>query len=187
MEKKQRAILLKNFTKYLNTFNELLDDESPTTLVSPQFEKLKGCLEKLEDAQDAFLAVTEIDIETDKDGLSFIDEHNDKFKAAMKRYSTHLKTSNAVDQEQLQRKTEDDRQNEAELRKQIALEKKEADDLLQKEELVTKFNSQKAEFTSAVDAFSRLSLRWKESVAESPDSVKVVEWGKLCSKAQAAV
>ena len=63
MEKKNRTKAKSDFTRIEKTLRTLIDNNSQSFLVTEQFEKLKVCFQKLEDAQDAFLGVTEIDIE----------------------------------------------------------------------------------------------------------------------------
>ena len=64
--------------------NKLIDDSSPETVVTPQFEKLKECWGSLEMAHDQFIGETDIvDIETDKDGLPYIDAPTEKYTAVL--------------------------------------------------------------------------------------------------------
>ena len=61
--KKKRTTSLGKFTRNLNTLNDMLDNASPKCIVTPQYEKLCNCWNTLEDAHDAFIEITDIDIE----------------------------------------------------------------------------------------------------------------------------
>ena len=74
MEKKQRTVALRNFLRNMKSLIDMLETESPEELVLPQYQKFQACWEKLEAAQDAFLTVTELDVETDPNGFAYIDE-----------------------------------------------------------------------------------------------------------------
>ena len=179
MEKKQRSVALSNFTRNLNTFNGLLDDAAPRVLVTPQFNKLQGCWEKLEEAHDKFMEATDIDIDTDKDGLAYIDGPSERHQAALYRYSSYLKTVDEVEHVQLQLKADEDRGVEEENRKRVETETKAAESLLREEQLKTKFDSAKAELTSGIDAFKRLNLNLKDSIGDASDADKRHEWQKI--------
>ena len=84
--KRQRTLCLSNFTRNLNVLNKLIDDSAPETLVTPQYEKLKECWGLLELAHNQFIGETDIvDIETDKDGLPYIDAPIEKYTGVLKR------------------------------------------------------------------------------------------------------
>ena len=68
MEKKQRSACLYKFTRNYNLLIEAINDASPESGVTPQFEKLKECWFKLEEAHDDFITATDIDIENDAGG-----------------------------------------------------------------------------------------------------------------------
>ena len=55
MEKKKRSTALGAFTRNENAINVMIDEKSPTHIVTPQFEKLQACWNKLEDAHDAYI------------------------------------------------------------------------------------------------------------------------------------
>ena len=178
-EKKQRKVALTNFTRNLNSLVRLLDNSSPKVLVTPQFEKLRSHWTKLEESQDLFLATTDIDIETDVNGITYIDGPDQLFQEIMIRYSSYLKASDDVERATDEEKAVEDRAKETEVRKEMAKEKKAADDIVRREELQIKLNSEKAELQSAIATFKRLSLNWKDTVNEAPDADKRVEWQKV--------
>ena len=116
-EKKKRTRALSNFTRNFNAFQSLLDESAPSILVDPQYAKFKDAWEKLEVAHDDFLAETDIDIETDKDGESYLNEPTTRYQNIMKLYSTYLKKSADDEQKHTQQKVAEDRKAEEEMRK----------------------------------------------------------------------
>ena len=87
-EKKKRSACLSKFTRNYNILIQRIDDQSPVSLVTPQYDKVKECWLNLEDAHDNFIAATDIeDIENDPEGLKYIDAPNKNYETALKRYS----------------------------------------------------------------------------------------------------
>ena len=81
-EKKTRTTALRNFTRKLNSLNELLDDGAVSSLVCPLYEKVKDFWEKLEDAHDAFIGAVDdavFDVENHPEGYSYIDDANTRY------------------------------------------------------------------------------------------------------------
>ena len=133
MEKKLRASAKGKFTRQEKHLTELLDDvNSAKVIVTPQFDKFVDCWNKLEDAQDAFIAVTEIDVEVDADGFKYLDDISARYRALVKRYAEFLKKANTSDQEELQKVEESARASEETSRKQIQEEKRSAEEEVQK-------------------------------------------------------
>ena len=184
-EEKKRTACLSKFTRNYNILIQRIDDESPESLVTPQYEKVKECWLSLEDAHDDFIAATDIeDIETDPKGLVYIDAPNNNYQQALKRYSDFLKASQQLEKVQIEEKTKQDLKAEEETRKQIAAEKREAEELLRKEELTVKFNSAKAELYSSIDSFKRLCIPFKDTVKDTSHSDKRSEWSSLHNEYQ---
>ncbi len=67
--KKDRTVARSNFTRNFNSLSSMINDSAEKVIVEEQFNKFKGCWGKLETAHDAFIEATDIDIESDKDGL----------------------------------------------------------------------------------------------------------------------
>ena len=82
-----RSQALSFFTRNLNSLNNLLNASSPLDVVIPQFEKVQKCWEKLESAQERYVDKCDIDIETDKDGLMYLDEPGERHDAVLLKYS----------------------------------------------------------------------------------------------------
>ena len=73
-EKKLRTLCLSKFTRNFNLLTQSIDNESPESIVTPQYEKMRECWLKLEEAHDDFIAATDMeDIETQPEGLKYID------------------------------------------------------------------------------------------------------------------
>ena len=67
--------------RHLNLLSELFDESAGNALVTPQFEKVKSCWEKLEDAHDKFVSMvneTGMDLDTDLEGYLYISWWNRK-------------------------------------------------------------------------------------------------------------
>ena len=155
-EKKKRTACLGKFISNFNLLIQGIDGASLESLVTPQYEKFKECWLKLEDAHDDFLAATDIeDIDTDPEGVKYMDTPSKNYEQALLRYSEFLKGAKDLENNQNKEKIQQDLKVEEDVRKQIATEKKEAEDTLRREELAGKFNSAKAEVSSSIDSFKR--------------------------------
>ena len=95
-ERKRRITAKSNFTRSVNKLNKLLDSVTQVEIVIPQFEKMNKCYEELEKAHDGFLSATDIDIETHKDGLAFMEDIDTNHEAAVVKYSGFLKDQTAT-------------------------------------------------------------------------------------------
>ena len=179
MEKKLRASAKGRFTRQEKHLTELLDDNSAKVIVTPQFDKFVDCWDKLEDAQDAFIEVTDIDVEEDADGVKYLDGPSERYRALVKRYAEYLKKANTSDQEELQKTEESARASEETSRKQIQSEKRSAEEEVQKQQRDANFRSAKAELETSIDSFKRLAVGLKDSVTNSPDSLKRQELEKV--------
>ena len=176
-EKTIRSTAQRNFTRNLNTLNALLDESAASVLVTPQYEKLKNCWEKLEDAHDDYVLKVDpatTNLETDADGYSYINDSEKKFNEVLKRYAGYLKTS-----EQLQR-AESDQQKKADrdVEKQIEAEKKEEESQLRKSQMKEKFDSAAAELNLAIDSFTRINTDIAV-LANAAESCKQKEWERV--------
>ena len=139
LEKKIRSQALSNFTRNVNSL-------APSVLVSPQFNKMKSCWDKLESAQESFIATTKIDNDTHQDGLAYLDEPGRKLVEVVSRYSEFLKQERESEKVERQKKVEEDSWLEEERRKRIALETKIAESQRVEDECKRRFDSGKAEF-----------------------------------------
>ena len=191
-EKKNRTKALGNFTRQFNGFQTLLAESAPSVLVDPQYEKFKDAWEKLETAHDEFLAETDIEeIETHKDGITYLDEPSTRYQTIMKQYSTYLKNCANNEQEHTRQKVEDDRKAEEESRKAEDQSRKireeeriAAEEALRHKESQEKFNAEKAELETAIGAFSRMTVKVKESLSAEniSDLNKRSVWKKVDSE-----
>ena len=67
--KKCRSQAKSNFTRAITVFNNLVNAKSPLDLVTEQFDVVMNCGEKLVAAQEEFIDKTEIDVDTDANGI----------------------------------------------------------------------------------------------------------------------
>ena len=65
LAKKRRSQAKSNFTRNVNALEVLIAGSETLLVVTPQFEKVKTCWEKLETAQEEFIDRTDIDIDED--------------------------------------------------------------------------------------------------------------------------
>ena len=168
-------LALRNFTRNLNQLNDLLDESAPPALVTPQYDKVKKCWERLEDAHDAFISVVDdndMDIETDKDGLSYIDDPNAKYNTMLKSYASYLKTSDETIRTQTTQKEAEERAAEKEDRRQIEIARKEEETQLRKVQTKEKFDSAAAELKLAIDSFSRVNAGLEDTLGTASVSYK---------------
>ena len=122
LPKKKRSQALSNFTRNVTTFNSLLGDSAPSILVRPQFDKVQSCWEKLELAQECFIEKTDIDIDTHKDGLAYLDEPGNTHSEILHQYSEYLKGGEEDDKHKKEREEEQVRLLEEEKRKRASNE-----------------------------------------------------------------
>ena len=170
MEKKKRSTALGTFTRNEKAINTMFDENSPTHLVTPQFEKLQACWNKLEEAHDAY--IESIDGDVDDATLNELDGPSERYQAVLKRYTTHLKAYAEQDRADLRQKELNDRKDEEQL-------KREAEELTRKVDTQARFGSEKAELQLSISAFQRLAVGLKDSVKDASDSDKRRELEKL--------
>ena len=103
----------------------MLDDECPKDIVTPQFEKVRTSWDRLEIAHDSY--IESIVGEIDDADLNRLDEPSARYHAVLKRYSDFIKHVNNNERAQLQQIDVDNREADKLLRRQLALEKKEAE------------------------------------------------------------
>ena len=104
MEEKQRTVALRNFLRNFNSLIDMLDGGAPEVIVTPQYLKFQACWEKLEAAQDAFLNVTDVDVETDPSGFVYIEEPKELYRRVVLLYSSFLKEQKEVEKAEFQQK-----------------------------------------------------------------------------------
>ena len=180
MEKKQRSSALSKFTRNLNALTNLLDSNSPGLLVNPQFEKLRKCYEDLEDAHDAFIAaVTDIDVETHKDGFGYMNAPSEQYNEVLRRYSEKLNEFQLQERGNQKEREKDVREAEAANRRQVEADKRATEEQARTEELKAKFVSEEAKLDSAIDSFVRLNAGLKDSVGDASVICKKNEWQKV--------
>ena len=178
-EQKQRSIALSAFTRNHNSLKKLIDDEAPKSLVCPQYEKLRKGWEKLEEAHDKFISVTEIDIDTDKNGLSYIDDANSRYDAIVCRYSSYLKTSEEVEFALNQQREKTTREAEEASRQKTESDRKEEKLKTIKEQKQEKFDAAVAQLQLSIESFHCITSDLSTSLETSSLSQKKDEWQRL--------
>ena len=179
LAKNRRSQAKSSFTRSVHILEDLIADSETILVVTPQFEKMKSCWEKLEKAQEEFIERTDIDIEEDPAGIQYLDGPGDAHLHALKAYSEYYKKSE--NDRKLIDKQKDDAEKQAEndrIEKENR-ERKEAEDKRKTEELRATFETAKAEFTSTVETFKSMSLATKDSVDGAADSDKRDALSKL--------
>ena len=177
MEKNKRKTALGTFTRNERTLNSMLDDESPKDMVTPQYEKLKICWDKLEVAHDNYLETLEGEIDpVDENKL---DEPGVRYRNVLKRYSEFIKTANSAERNELRQRETENRDAEKAVRQELATEKKTAEDNQQKQEKEARFESAKTELDTGINVFNRFVKSMEESLANVTESVKRSELEKV--------
>ena len=177
--KKKRTQALSKFTRAYNELIQQIDDSAPAILTTPQFEKVEACWEKLEDAQDDFIENTDIDIDTDPQGIQYLDEPGQRHALGLKRYAEYLKQEKAVQTKHLEETAAQQKVVEEERLKTEAREQKAAEDRLKAEELEAKFESAKAGFMSRVVTFGGVNKDIQGTLEVASDTDKRKEWNKM--------
>ena len=72
--KRRRKSARHGFTRNLNTLLQMIDDESPECIVTPQYLKLQSCWNKLEEAQDQFIESLNEDLDDDAPEMMYLDD-----------------------------------------------------------------------------------------------------------------
>ena len=169
-----RGQALGNLTRSIKKLNEHIGIPSPESIVTPLYEKMMNCWEKLEEAQDSFILVTDIDVATDPDGEAYLTEPETRHSDAMKKYTEYLRSQ--ANNEKTEQKTAEDAVKES----QTAAIRAELD---------AKHASAEAELKALVDSFNRVNVNFADSLKEVSDQDKrkgyerlEVEFGVLKSK-----
>ena len=77
MERKKRSTALGAFTRNEKAIHVMFDENSPTHIVTPQFEKLQACWNKLEQAHDAYVESID-DGDLTEDILNSLDDPSER-------------------------------------------------------------------------------------------------------------
>ena len=183
--KKLRTIALSNFTKSANTLEKFIKAKVANVVVEPQYKKVVECFNKLEDAHNTFLQVTNIDIDAHAEGIKYMDIPGERYGDITVDYSNYLSGEEEKDRAVEERKCEAQERLEAERKKREAREAREAEEIQRKEEASRRFKSLTAELESAVESFQRMSISLKDTLenASGPDIRR--EWSNAESEFKA--
>ena len=177
--KRSRSQAKSNFTRATNVFNSLVDTSSSMELVKKQFDKVMSCWDKLEEVQETYIAVAEIDVDVDKDGVAYLDDLAPTHSGVITRYSQFLKDSKTAEDAVLVKAAEDKKSAEEDRIMIEARERVAAEEKLRTDELNSRFESAKTEIVLLVEAFNTMHLNFKDSLKDSSDEFKREEWGKV--------
>ena len=129
MEKRKRSAAKGKFTRQETHLKELIEGFAAKEIVAPQYEKFVQCWNSLEEAHDKYMEVAEdIDIETDDEGLKYLDDPSQRYRALVSKYAEFFKSSEDVDRAEQKRAEEETRALEEASRKQLEAERKEAEE-----------------------------------------------------------
>ena len=78
----------------------------------------------MEAAQDVFLNVTDVDVETDPSGFAYIEEPTEQYRRVVLLYFSFLKEQKEVEKAEFQQKLKDDRQSQEQDRQRIDAERR---------------------------------------------------------------
>ena len=179
--KNKRSQALSNFTRCHNILTPLLaNPDSPSIVVTPQFEKLQVLWEKLEAAQDSYIElVTNIDVDIDPNGIAYINNAGDRYAESLQAYSEYVNKCQAKENDEKKKAVESLKQEEKERLKTEAEEQKLADELLKAEGLKIGFETTKSKLLSTIAVFKDSNENLHDTLAEASDSDKRRELNRL--------
>ena len=178
--KNKRAQCKRNFTLSANRFDQTVNEGSPFDIISTSYEHVRISFQKLEDAQDAYISVADLDdIETNPDGIEYTTESANRFQLLLLEYGRQMKdaaaTEKGLEEAQAVRlvNAEDEKR-----RKEIDAAQ-EVEKLKLEEEKASKFESVSAEFKLEVDVFERKTDSLQDVLNDGSDADKRREFQKL--------
>ena len=116
MEKRKRSTALGAFTRNERTLNLMFDEGSPTHLITPQYEQLQVCWNRLEDAHDAYIESIVGDI--DDATMNSLDEPAQRYQDVVKRYSTYFRKNQEKDRDELREREVKDREEDQKVKRE---------------------------------------------------------------------
>ena len=170
--KNKRKTARQSFTRNLNTLLQMIENESPENVVTPQYTKLQTYYNKLEEAHECFIESLDEDVPDDSPEMTYLDDPTVSYNDAVKRYSAFLKVNAEVVRVDLQQKEKADREAAETIRM-------ETEETVRKDEMKARFESAKAELATSIAGFKRLALSKKDSLIAASDSINRRELEKL--------
>ena len=92
-EKRKRITEKSAFTRSVNKLNKAIAATASLSLVTEHFQKVRDCYERLETAHNDFLMATDIDIETEPEGIAYMTESDTKYEDALESFTVYQKTA----------------------------------------------------------------------------------------------
>ena len=178
-EKKKRSTEKGSFSRSITKFNKLIAAAASLSLVTEQFDKVKNCYDRLESAHNEFLLATDIDIENEDDGETYINESDRIYEDALEAYAAFLKANekqDAVDQKVLE---EEAVAKDKAVREQEIIQERIDTEAKRKEDTMRQFESEKVQLSTCISAFKRMALNVKDSLTDISAVDKRTEWSKV--------
>ena len=181
--KKNRTQALSKFSRNLKSFTKLLEDNSPKSLVVPQFEVVNSCWKVLEDVHDEYLGETDDDIEEGvAGGVSYLDGPGERRTTALLAYSAYLKAADQSEDDAAKQKAHEARELADVRQEKEAKALQAAEEAKLKAELSRQFGSLKLEVETGIVCFSQLARGLLESLDGASEEVQRSEWLKAESE-----
>ena len=170
MEKQKRRVALGTFSRHENTILLMFEKNSPSAILTAQFQKLSAAWEKLEEMHDDYLM--SITGEMAEEDEKYLDGPLVRWKAIVERYSDYVNETAGAERVQVMEQEKADRELVEKL-------KQESEEKTRKKEAKVRFDAEKAEIMVCVTAFKRLVVSLQDSVVEASDWDKRRELEKL--------
>ena len=178
--KNVRAVCKRNFTTKANRFERMVKEGSPFDILVSTFEQLQLCFQKLEDSQEAFIAVADLnDIDTHPDGVEYLTDSSNRFDELLSSYSKTKKDAAAEEKDSQVTQLENKAKADEEKRKKEMEEVQEVEKLKLEQEKASKFDSVAEEFKLEVEVFKRKTTGLQNVLKDGSDADKRREFRKL--------
>ena len=181
-EKNRRTVSKSNLTRNINKLNKILDAEASIELVKEQFNKVRDCYNKLEQAHDEFLLATDVDIDSDPAGIAYMNEPDMSYETVLERYAKYEKLVSEQQVTQSRLLEDENLERERKAREDQERIEKEASDAKRKEDAERQFENAKSQLTSCIAAFNKLTVDVNGSIANISSTDQRNEWTRVESE-----
>ena len=178
-EKRKRITEKSAFTRSVNKLIKALDAGAALNLVTEHFEKVKSCYEKLEEAHDAYLMATYIDIETEPDGIAYMNESDAKYEDMIERYATYQKTETKRQNTEEKALADQISHQEKVDREEAEKQERASAEAQRKLEVARQFKSEEAHLSACIGTFKATVLSVKDNLNDVSPSDRRSEWTKV--------
>ena len=178
--KNVRTQAKRNFTTKANRFDRMVQEGAPFDIVTSSFQQVESCFLKLEDAHEAFIAITDLDdIETDPEGVDYITDASTRFDDLLSTYSKMKKDAVATQKDKENAQSVIVAQAEEDKRKKEREAIEAVEKLKLEEEKANKYDSEVGEVKLEVDVFKRKTTALQDVLRNGSDADKRREFRKL--------